>query len=93
MILKHNVQVSASIDHSDGFLMFKVVGFDEEEELNKILEWMNPSDAVQSQEFFFSKITTPGTGEWLLKGDKYNEWKITPNSFLWLQGDGRFNYF
>ena len=54
---------------------------------------MNPSDALQSHEFFFSKITAPGTGEWLLKGDKYNEWKITPNSFLWLQGDGKFNSF
>lgn len=70
-----------------------MVGYDEEEDLNAILEWMNPSDATQSQEFFLSKRTAPGTGEWLLKGDKINKWKIAHNSFLWLQGDGMFDGF
>ncbi|KAE9391470.1 hypothetical protein BT96DRAFT_308042 [Gymnopus androsaceus JB14] len=36
---------------------------------------------------FFSQKRTAGTGEWFLKGEDFNNWKQTPNSLLWLQGD------
>ena len=63
-------------------------------ESEQLIKWLTPSNAYQSHEFFSQK-RTDGTGEWFLKGEDFNNWKRTPNSLLWLQGDGEFqdSYF
>ena len=63
-----------------------------EQELEELIEWMKPPNAAQSQEYFSEKRTAPGTGEWFLSGEVFNEWKETPNSLLWVQGDGGFHF-
>ncbi|KAE9398173.1 hypothetical protein BT96DRAFT_40006 [Gymnopus androsaceus JB14] len=55
-------------------------------EVKKIIRWLSPSNALQSQDLFLHKRTA-GTGEWFLKGRELDEWKQIPNSLLWLQGD------
>ncbi|KAE9397008.1 hypothetical protein BT96DRAFT_977198, partial [Gymnopus androsaceus JB14] len=55
-------------------------------EMKQIIRWLSPSNALQSQEFFLHKRTA-GTGEWFLEGKEFNDWKQTPNSLLWLQGN------
>ena len=32
----------------------------------------------------------PETGEWLIQGPDFEEWKSSPNSFLWMYGTCRF---
>ncbi|KIK61265.1 hypothetical protein GYMLUDRAFT_96919, partial [Collybiopsis luxurians FD-317 M1] len=58
-----------------------------EEQESDVIRWMSPSNMSQIQKFLFAKKTTPGTGEWFLNSRTFSDWKSTPNSFLWLQGD------
>ncbi|KAE9400723.1 hypothetical protein BT96DRAFT_1018549, partial [Gymnopus androsaceus JB14] len=57
----------------------------DEHELVELIEWMSPVNVSQSLDFFLGKKTAE-TGGWFLEGNKFNEWKNAPNSFLWLQG-------
>ncbi|KAK7446745.1 hypothetical protein VKT23_014441 [Stygiomarasmius scandens] len=57
-----------------------------EKELEKIREWLKPSDPSQNyNEHIEDQVA--GTGEWFLNGEEYKKWKETPNSMMWLQGE------
>lgn len=61
----------------------------DKEELREIIKWMKISNAAQSQESYEEKLTAPGTGEWFLHGNMFDDWKQLPNSLLWLKGAGK----
>ncbi|KAK7446740.1 hypothetical protein VKT23_014436 [Stygiomarasmius scandens] len=59
-----------------------------EKELEKIKEWLKPSDPSQNyNEHIEDQVA--GTGEWFLNGEEYKKWKETPNSMMWLQGESK----
>jgi len=53
----------------------------------KVLKWLTP---VDQSEIFEASLRShePGTGQWLLGGGTYRNWRKTPYSALWLHGDG-----
>ncbi len=54
----------------------------------EVLKWLTP---VDQSEIFAASLRShePGTGDWLLRGETYKNWRETPHSTLWLHGDGK----
>jgi hypothetical protein len=51
----------------------------------KIHQWLSPPDPSSSHKAA-CKRRQPTTGAWFVEGRQFEEWKISPNSFLWLHG-------
>lgn len=52
-----------------------------------ILKWLTATDPSSNHISARSKHEKE-TGEWLLKGNRFESWKLDPNSVLWLHGKG-----
>lgn len=75
----HSVSVTAQRDSNNK------IPFIQADEQMKMLQWLSISDpsvyhnrAIQQRE--------PGTGEWLLKSDEFNRWKMHSRGLAWLHG-------
>ena len=57
-----------------------------------ILEWI--SEIRHEENHFFARHgRTSGTGEWLLRHEKYRDWRTSSTSMiLWLHGDREYNF-
>ncbi|KAF8854030.1 ankyrin [Acephala macrosclerotiorum] len=55
------------------------------EERRKIRHWLSSPDP-SSNHNAACKVHQATTGEWFLKSDEFEEWKMTSRSFLWLHG-------
>ncbi|KAL5325365.1 hypothetical protein ACEPPN_006490 [Leptodophora sp. 'Broadleaf-Isolate-01'] len=55
------------------------------EKQQKIRHWLSSPDP-SSNHNAACKARQATTGEWFLKSDEFEEWKMTPRSFLWLYG-------
>jgi hypothetical protein len=55
----------------------------------KIIDWLAP---INESEIYQAALNThePGTGEWFLRGSTFNHWIKSPESSLWLYGNGIF---
>jgi hypothetical protein len=51
----------------------------------KLHQWLSPPDPSLNHNAACKK-RQPTTGEWFLTSDHFEEWKMSPNSFLWLHG-------
>ncbi|KAE9364149.1 hypothetical protein N431DRAFT_563543 [Stipitochalara longipes BDJ] len=64
----------------------------ETDKFQRFLEWLSPghsSNNSVSLEESWSKHA-PGTGEWLIRNEKFQSWKQKPNSLLSLYGKGDY---
>jgi hypothetical protein len=55
------------------------------EKQQKIRYWLLSPDP-SSNHHAACKVHQATTGEWFLKSDEFEEWKMTSRSFLWLYG-------
>lgn len=55
------------------------------EKKQRLKAWLSSPDP-SSNHNAACKLRQKGTGDWILKSDKFEEWKTTPKSFLWLYG-------
>jgi hypothetical protein len=53
----------------------------------ELLGWLGGCDQSAKHRQEYQKCVR-GTGDWLLKIDKYVEWKANPGQLLWLNGIG-----
>ncbi len=51
----------------------------------KIHQWLSPPDPSSNHDAACKK-RQPTTGAWFVEGPQFEEWKINPNSFVWLHG-------
>jgi hypothetical protein len=56
-----------------------------EERRLEVLKWLLRTDALAFHNSEYARHET-GTGLWFLQRKEYTEWRVTPNSFLWLYG-------
>lgn len=57
------------------------------ERREKIFEWLSPPDHSLMHNSISEKRQEK-TGAWFIKDERYKEWKMGSNSFLWLHGSG-----
>jgi hypothetical protein len=57
----------------------------QDESLEQVLDWLGPYDPYPQQSELFSN-QIPGTGSWLLGGDKFREWLKDPERTMWVCG-------
>lgn len=62
-----------------------VENFQADAHFAKITAWLSPPDPSTNLNEA-RKLHYSGTGQWLLESDRYQLWKMTPASFLWLYG-------
>jgi hypothetical protein len=57
------------------------------ESRKNVTDWLSVSDCNPSSNFQAAlKRHEPGTGQWLLDGVRFRQWKRTRRSFMWLYG-------
>jgi hypothetical protein len=59
-----------------------------DEKRKEILEWLDVTDPSVNHIAARTKHEKD-TGEWLLKGVRYQRWIFDPNSVIWLHGKGK----
>ncbi|CUS12934.1 unnamed protein product, partial [Tuber aestivum] len=56
-----------------------------DKEFKKVLKWLNVVDPASNYSSALG-VREPGTGNWLLVGDEYKDWKGHQGGVLWLYG-------
>ncbi|KAF2121937.1 hypothetical protein BDV96DRAFT_134213 [Lophiotrema nucula] len=56
-----------------------------ENQRESILQWLGAASSSSNLNDA-QKLRTPTTGDWLLRGSAYAQWKISPRSLFWLHG-------
>ncbi len=54
-----------------------------------VVNWLSPFDFCSKQQDILSD-RCPGTGEWFLKSQEFNDWLRGTNQTLWLDGIRKF---
>lgn len=62
------------------------------ETLKKVIKWLSVTDPSSNLQAASGKHE-PGTGQWLLDGIRFREWKRTKKSFMWLYGIRKYIKF
>ena len=57
----------------------------------KIRQWLSPPDPSSNHNAACKK-RQPTTGAWFFESLQFEEWKSSPNSFLWLHGIRKYMF-
>jgi hypothetical protein len=60
-----------------------------ERDRKNVMDWLNPINQAEIHAAAFRKHE-PGTGEWLIEGESFRNWRCDPGTSLWLCGDGKY---
>jgi ankyrin repeat domain-containing protein 50 len=52
-----------------------------------VMEWLSPTDQSEIHEAALRRHE-PGTGQWFLGSDTFQNWREDPGTSLWLYGEG-----
>lgn len=55
----------------------------------ELYEWLKPPDSSSKQNEF-RKGRAEGTGEWLFKSAKFEEWRTQPGAIFWIHAKGMY---
>jgi hypothetical protein len=85
---REEIENLSSISYNTSSLLYAIQEQQADRKRTELLNWLSSVDSSKLYNSGLDKIRT-GTGEWLLTGNKiFEQWKLSPNSFIWLNGKG-----